>query len=141
MSLYREAGRRRNLTAGAIVAALLLGLAIGVVVGRATKDTPTLAEQIASVQERTRPVVDGLDLVRLHVRRDRAAAAAQARRAQQTFAGVEDDLRALDPAATSTASRDLAETVRLASAGASVAAVSRASLRAERAVRAAARLR
>jgi hypothetical protein len=141
MSLYREPGRRRNLAAVAIGAALVVGLAVGLPLGRATKGTPTLADQIADVQERTRPVVDGLDLVRLHVRSDRAAALAQAQRARASFDEVEPDLRALHPAATAAASQAVDETVRLTATGASAAAVDRAAVRAARAARTAARLR
>jgi hypothetical protein len=115
-------------------------VAAGLVLGRATKETPTLREQIADARERTRPVVEGLDLVRLHVRSDRRAALAQAERAQETFEEIAPDLRALDPAAAAAASRALERTVRVASSDAGAAAVAAAAARARRAVEKAARL-
>jgi len=140
MSLYREAGARRNLAAAAIGVALVVGVAAGAVIGRATKQTPSLAEQMRDVQERTRPVVQGLDLVRLHVRTDRDAALAQAKRARDLFGGVAADLAAVDPAAAEAASRALDRTVGIAASDAGAAAVDRAAARAELAVRRAARL-
>ena len=97
MSLYREAGRRRHTTALAVGAALVVGLVAGLLVGRATKATPSLAEQVDGVQTRTREVVQGLELVRLHYATDRDAAVAQAERARAAFGDVSGDLRALDP--------------------------------------------
>ena len=141
MSLYRESQRRRNATALAVGAALLVGLVAGAVAGRMTASTPSLADRIGEVQERTRPVVQGLELVRLHYGVDRAAAVAQAERARNAFDDVSSDLRALDGPAEREASRRLDETVRLVSTGAPRGDVVRASARARAAVRAAAHLR
>jgi uncharacterized membrane-anchored protein YhcB (DUF1043 family) len=140
MSLYREPGRRGRATWLVVVAALVVGVVAGLVLGRATASSPSLADQVGEVQEHARTVVDGFELVRTHYPRDRGAARGQARRAQEEFADARSDLAALDPAAAAAAAAAVAEAARTTNRDASPAAVDAAARRAVAAVRAAARL-
>ena len=112
MSLYRETGRRSRAAAIGVVAVLAIGLAAGYVTGRATAPSPSLAEQVRDVQDRSRTVIRGFELVRTHYPRDRAAGRAQARRAEESFADVRGDLVVLDPIRASEAANAVEEAVR-----------------------------
>jgi hypothetical protein len=140
MSLYREPGRRGRAAWLVVVGALLVGVLAGLVLGRATASSPSLADQVGDVQEQARTVVDGFELVRTHYARDREAARGQARRAQEEFASARSDLAVLDPAAAAAAAAAVADAVRTTGRDVSPAAVEAAARRAIAAVRAAARL-
>jgi len=64
MALYIPASRRRRQTIGFVVAALVLGLIIGGLVGRAS--APSLTDQVHSVQEKARQTASGLRVLSLH---------------------------------------------------------------------------
>ena len=111
MSLYREArsGRRRLwLAAGAVV--VLVAVAAGLLLARGGEPSP--AEQRESLQEDVQPALAALELVPIHYDSTNptthAAAADQLAVARETVADAEDDLRALDAAATRTLLADLA---------------------------------
>jgi hypothetical protein len=140
MSLYREPGRRRRTASLLVVGALLVGALAGLLLGRATVSSPSLTDQVGDVQDRARTVVEGFELVRTHYRRDHEAARGQARRAQDEFAELHDDLDALDPVATRAAAGAVGAAVRAADRDAAPPVVEAAARRAIVAVRAAARL-
>jgi hypothetical protein len=64
MALYIPASRRRRQTIGFVVAAVVVGLIIGVFVGRAS--VPSLTERVHSVQENARQTASGLRVLSLH---------------------------------------------------------------------------
>jgi len=140
MSLYREPGRGRRAASLVVVGALLVGGLAGLVLGRATASSPSLADQVGDVQDGAQTVVAGFELVRTHYPRDREAGRGQARRAQAEFAEVRDDLAALDPVAADDAADAVGAAVRAVDRDAAPAVVDAAARRAIAAVRAAARL-
>jgi len=107
MSLYRQAGRASGRTlaltaAGALVAGLLVGFALG----RSTAPDPTVAEKVADLRSRLRPAEQGLELTATEyaqaVRGGRVvqpteyeAAQADLGRVDDALAGARADLRAL----------------------------------------------
>ena len=111
MSLYREArsSRRRLWLAGAGAVVLMAAIAVVVV---ARSGEPSQAEQLESLQDDVRPALAALELVPIHYESanptTHAAAEDQLEVADETIAGLEDDLRALDPAATDRVLSDLA---------------------------------
>src|SRR5689334_14838401 len=64
MALYVPASRRRRRTIVLAIIALVAGLLIGVLVGRAT--VPSLASRVHSVQENARRTASGLRVLSLH---------------------------------------------------------------------------
>jgi hypothetical protein len=110
MSLYRQAGRTSSRTLGiAAAVALVVGLAAGFGLGRATAPKPTLAEKVADVRARLAPAREGIELTATEygqaVRDGRVvapteydAARADVKRAADAVAASRADLRALDPA-------------------------------------------
>ena len=111
MSLYREArsGHRRRWLAGG--AAVLVVLAVtGFFLAKGGE--PSQAEQLESLQEDVQPALAALELVPIHYESTNptthAAAADQLGVADETVASLEDELRALDPAATTQILADLA---------------------------------
>jgi hypothetical protein len=66
MALYVPASRRRRRTIVFTVAALVVGLIIGVTVGRAS--APSLTGRVHSVQEKARQTASGLRVLSLHER-------------------------------------------------------------------------
>src|SRR5262245_7408059 len=71
MALYIPASRRRRQTILFAVVALVLGLVVGVLLGRAS--VPSLTERVQSVQESARQTASGLRVLSLH---EQAGAAA-----------------------------------------------------------------
>ena len=140
MSLYREPGRGRRAASLVVVGALLVGGLAGLVLGRATASSPSLADQVGEVQDRAQTVVAGFELVRTHYPRDHEAARGQATRARAEFADQRDDLAALDPHAADRAADAVDAAVRTTERDAPPAAVAAAASRAIVAVRAAAGL-
>ncbi|HEX2387864.1 MAG TPA: hypothetical protein VHI96_02040 [Solirubrobacterales bacterium] len=118
MSLYRQSGGsgwRVALIAAAV--ALLIGGGIGYAIGRGTAPEPSLADQVADLQARLQPTLDGLALVPDHYAQGVKAggevqyegAVQQATAARDGFAAEADDLQALDPAAYADAEQALGE--------------------------------
>jgi hypothetical protein len=64
MALYIPAGRRRRRTIVIASVTLVLGLVVGVLIGRVT--APTLDEEIAAVQDEARQTAAGLRVIALH---------------------------------------------------------------------------
>jgi hypothetical protein len=118
MSLYRQSGGsgwRVALIAAAV--ALLIGGGIGYAIGRSTAPEPSLAEQVAEVQTRLQPTLDGLALVPDHYAQgvkpggevQYEGAVQQATTARSSFTAESADLQALDPAAYEKAERALGD--------------------------------
>ena len=90
----------------AVVVALLVGGAIGFVIGKNSASEPTLAEKAADLREEIQPVLDGLALVPDHYQQGLApggevqldGAVQQAEFARESFVAEEDALRALSAA-------------------------------------------
>ena len=114
MSLYRQAGRfaTRTLVLGA-VAAVVVGLIAGFVLGRVTAGTPSLAEQKAQLRVAVRPAEQGLELTATEYAQavrggevaeptEYGAARADVGRVRDTLAPLRADLRALAPARAAT---------------------------------------
>ena len=109
MSLYRQSGGSGwRVVAVAAVVALLVGGGIGYAIGRSTAPEPSLAEQVADLQGRLQPTLDGLTLVPDHYAQGIKAggevqydgAVQQATAARDGFTAESGDLQALDPALT-----------------------------------------
>lgn len=64
MALYIPAGRRRRRTIALVAAALVVGLAAGALVGRAT--APSIDDHVRSVQGDARQTAAGLRVLALH---------------------------------------------------------------------------
>ncbi|MEO7198009.1 MAG: hypothetical protein ABIZ50_06010 [Solirubrobacterales bacterium] len=116
MSLYREAGGGRwrwvVLAAGV---ALVVGIGTGYAVGRSSAPEPTIGEQFGELQDRARPVLDGLALVPDHYSQgvrggevvgevQYSGAQQQARTAQVSLADLAPEIEPLDPAGLARAS-------------------------------------
>jgi signal transduction histidine kinase len=150
MSVYREPGRRR--ARAAVVAgifSLLAGGLAGFLIGRASEDEPSLAQQLAELQERVRPVLNALELVTIEypeavrngdvvAETEYGAAASQAETAAVTVSGAREDLEAISPAETARLERALEDLQELIEERAEPAEVERAAASAERALGAAA---
>jgi hypothetical protein len=116
MSLYREVRRPTRWVAAALALVLVVGLGAGWAAGRATAPEPSLADALAKTRNQVSEVLAGLDLVGIEYSQgtvEPAAALAAAERARESFSGVEDDLAALDAAATEQVESLLAELERL----------------------------
>jgi hypothetical protein len=118
MSLYRQSqGVRGRAVAIAAVAALLAGGALGFALGRSTAPEPSIAEQVADLQARVGPALDGLALVPGHYAQGVEAggsvqyegAVQQAEAARDTFAAEAADLEAINPAGYEAAEAKLEE--------------------------------
>src|SRR3954451_24092677 len=110
MSLYRQPGRMstRTLVVAAVVT-LVVGLAGGFAIGRASAPQPTLADKLADLRGALQPASEGLELTATEygqaVRDGRVAepteyraAQADVERVRDAVAAARDDLRALGPA-------------------------------------------
>jgi hypothetical protein len=127
VSLYRQPGRvsSRTLVISA-VAALVLGLIGGFVIGHVTAPKPTLADKVADLRTALRPADEGLELTATEYAQavkngqvteptEYGAAQSDLQRVRDAIAGSRDDLRALDAAkaaAFETAVAQLAAGVR-----------------------------
>ena len=120
MSLYREVGARRGWTVVAIVAAILVGLVAGVVVGRATSSSPSLAAQAEDVRSRLQEAADALELVGIEYAQavrsgsvvaetELAATRGALDRARGVLDDVNADLEVLSPGTTDALQEQLAE--------------------------------
>ena len=139
MSLYREAGagrRRRGLVLAASVAAALV---VALVLMLLLRGDPSPEDLLAGVQEDVRPALAALELVPIHyaspVPATHAAAADQLAVARETVAEQEDELRALDPAATAELGTELAALDRLVRTTGQADAVEQGSAEAARTLR------
>ena len=105
MSLYNEAGRRRTrLTAGFVLAALVLGAVAGFVVGRSSAGDPSAGDVVARLREALAPVRSGLELIPTEYSQVRGGAAGESAavrgaldRIRSGLGAARADLRALDP--------------------------------------------
>ena len=103
MSLYREArSSRRRLWLGVGAALVVVAGIVGVLLARGGEPSP--AEKLQTLQDDVQPALAALELVPIHYESanptTHAAAADQLAVARETVLAVQDDLRALDPAAT-----------------------------------------
>lgn len=109
MSLYRQTGGRGPAALLALLlAGLLVGAALGFLIGRGTAEQPSLAEQVEDARDRLGPVASGLGLVPIEYEgavrggevtaptEYKAARGAAARVAEGLEASGED-LREIDP--------------------------------------------
>src|SRR4051794_11013184 len=122
MSLYRQPGRASARTIAVIVAAaLVVGLAAGFGIGRATggEDQRSVAEAVAALRGDLRPALSGLGLVRIEYAQavkdgrvaaptEYAAAKADVQRARAAVTAHAGDLRALSPEQAARAEQALA---------------------------------
>lgn len=106
MSLYRQSGGSGwRVALIAAIVALLIGAAVGFAIGRDTAPEPSLAEQVADLQGRLQPTLDGLALVPDHYAQGVGSggsvqlegAVQQARTARANLAAEAAALEALDP--------------------------------------------
>jgi hypothetical protein len=149
MSLYREVGRRNRAVVAAAVLGLAIGLIGGVFVGRATTSSPSLASQAADLREELREATDALELVvieygqavengRVVAQTELAAAQADLERAQEVLEQATPDIEAISPGAGATAIGELVRLAALIERRAPTAAVEEQARAAEEAVRSAA---
>jgi hypothetical protein len=108
MSLYRQPGRRsRAAVAVPLVAGVIIGGVAGYLGGRASRDEPTLSQQIAELRSEARPLELAIQQVRIEYRgtvrdgnvvspTEYQAARASVQRAAATLHELEPDLRAVD---------------------------------------------
>jgi len=121
MSLYRQAGRTSGRTLViAAVAALVVGLIGGYLIGRATAPKPTLAEKVAGLRTSLGPAQEGIELSATEYPQavrdglvvaptEYAAAQADVKRAQDAISGARADVRAIDPARADALERAVAD--------------------------------
>jgi hypothetical protein len=110
MSLYRRPGRVATRTlALCAVAALVIGLAGGLVLGRVTAPDPSLADKVAELRTQLGPADQGIELTATEYAQavkdgqvaaptEYQAAKADVQRVQDTLATTRADLRALSAA-------------------------------------------
>jgi hypothetical protein len=120
VSLYRQPGRVASRTLALVgVLALVVGLAAGFGIGRASKSEPSLASRLSDLRTGLAPAREGLELVPTEyaqaVRGGRVAssselggARAAVTRAQTAIAASRDDLRALNAARAAALDRAVA---------------------------------
>ena len=147
MSLYRQSGGSSwRVVAIAAVVALLVGAGVGYAIGRSTAPEPSLAEQVADLQGRLQPTLDGLTLVPDHYAQGIKAggevqydgAVQQATAARDGFTAESADLQALDPAAYDDATKALGDLLDAIEAREPPAEIKRLAAQAQAAVDAAA---
>ena len=138
MSLYRQPGRTSSRTlALAVAAALVAGLLGGVVIGRATKSEPTLADNVAGLRDALRPAREGIEILPTEyaqgVRAGRVIAPAEyggarsaVRRARDAVRSARADLRAYDPVRAAALERRVADLEAAVERRADAAVVDRA---------------
>jgi hypothetical protein len=146
MSLYRQSrgARGRAVTIAAVIA-LLGGGALGFVLGRSTAPEPSIAEQVADLQARVEPALDGLALVPDHYAQGLEAGGSvqyegsvqQAEAAHDAFTAEAADLRAVNPAGYEAAEAKIEELLAAIEARKPPAEVKRLAAEAEAAVAAA----
>jgi hypothetical protein len=120
MSLYRQAGRAsaRTLLIAA-VAALVVGLIAGFLLGRSTAPKPSLADRVADLRASLAPAREGLELTgteygqavrsgRVVAPTEYAAAKSDLQRASDAIAANEADIRALNAARAAALDRAMA---------------------------------
>ena len=139
MSLYREAGggrRRRRLVLGA---SLVVAAAAALVLVLVLRDGSSPEERLAGLQEDVQPALAALELVPIHYESPapatHAAAADQLAVARDTVAEQEDELRALDAAATAELTTELETLDRLVGTTGQADAVEQGSAEAARTLR------
>jgi hypothetical protein len=149
MSLYRQAGRASGRTVAiAAVAALLVGLIAGFVVGRSTASKPSLAERVADLRASLAPAREGVELAateygqavrsgRVVAPTEYGAAKSDVQRASDAIAKHAADLRALDASRAAALDRAMAVLRNAVSRRADPVAVRRLSDAASAALRAA----
>jgi hypothetical protein len=146
MSLYRQSrGARGRAVAIAAVVALLGGAVLGFTLGRGTAPEPSIAEQVADLQARVEPALDGLALVPDHYAQGLEAGGSvqyegsvqQAEAARDAFTAEADDLRAINPAGYDAAEAKIGELLAAIEARKPPAEVERLAAEAEAAVAAA----
>jgi len=143
MSLYREPGRRSWVAIViAVAASVVVGTMVGYFIGRASKDEPTLSEQVADLRGEAQPLRLAVDQVRIEypgtVREGKVvspteyeATRATVERAAATFTGLQSDLTVIDPAGTDRLDRALRALSDLVERRASVEAVKRQATQAD----------
>src|SRR3954467_1889300 len=148
MSLYRPAGRARGRTVLiAAIAALVVGLLAGFLLGRSTAPKPSLAEKVADLRASLAPAREGLELAateysqavrsgRVVAPTEYGAAKSDVQRASDTVAKHAADIRALDAARAAALDRAMAVLRNAVSRRADPAAVRRLSDAASAALRA-----
>jgi hypothetical protein len=109
VSLYRQPGRVSTRTlALSAVAALVLGLIGGFVIGHVTAPDPTLADKLADLRTELKPASEGLELTATEYGQavkdgqvaeptEYSAARSDLQRVRDAVDGARKDLRALDP--------------------------------------------
>jgi hypothetical protein len=137
MSLYREPGRRSWVAISiAVAASLVIGAVVGYFIGRASKDEPTLSEQVADLRGEAQPLRLAVDQVRIEypgtVREGKVvspteyeATRATVARAAATFSELQSDLAVIAPAGTDRVDRGLRALSDLVERRASVEEVKR----------------
>jgi len=143
MSLYREPGRRSWVAIViAVAASVVVGTMVGYFIGRASKDEPTLSEQVADLRGEAQPLRLAVDQVRIEypgtVREGNVvspteyeATRATVARAAATFTGLQSDLAVIDPAGTDRLDRALRALSDLVERRASVEEVKRQATQAD----------
>jgi hypothetical protein len=124
MSLYREVrgGARRLLILAAI--AVLIGLAGGFVLGRATEGEPSLAGKVADFRDDAQKVASALEVLaveypqavrgsRVVAQTEYTAAKADVERAHTAFEEIQGDLQAIFPQRVALAESQLHELEKL----------------------------
>src|SRR4051812_13501358 len=123
MSLYRQAGGTSGRTlAIAAAVALVVGLAGGFALGRATAPKPTLAENVSDLRARLAPAREGIELSateygqavrggRVVAPTEYGAAKADLKRGADAVSASRADLRALDPTRAAALERAVAALV------------------------------
>jgi hypothetical protein len=109
VSLYRQPGERGPaLLVTLLLTGLLIGAVAGFLIGRATTDDPSLAEQIEDARAGLAPVAAGLELIpieyegavsnsKVTAQTEYEATQAAASRATEELEASAEDMQAIDP--------------------------------------------